>query len=134
VRGSHAWPNDASDLVGTYASLQTPQFLVLPHPGEKHQVVANNQPPRQPACGLNHITLVKRIEAGYGRKTDAGNPSPGSPRFADYPQPAKVVNPKVLATLKTSGWPASAQVRTYKHLSVSCPQVVDMLVDEVHKF
>jgi hypothetical protein len=52
----------------------------------------------------------------------------------DYPQPAKVVNPKVLTTMKNPRWPASAQVRTYKHLSVSCPQVVDMLVDEVHKF
>lgn len=134
MRGSHAWPNDASDLVDTYASLQTPQFLVLPHPGEKHQVVANNQPPRQPACGPNHITLVKRIEAGYGRKTDGGNPSPGSPRFADYPQPAKVVNPKVLTPVKTPRWPTSAQVRTIKQVFTSCPQVVDTLVDEVHDF
>lgn len=130
MRESHAWRNDAFDLVDTYASLQTPQFLVLPHPGEKHQVVANNQPPRQPACGLNHITLVKRIDAGYGRKTDGGNPSPGSPCFVDYPQPAKVVNPKVLTLVETLGWPASAQVRTVKQLFISCPHVVDTPVDE----
>lgn len=74
------------------------------------------------------------MREGYEPKADAGNPSPGSLRFADYPQPARVINPKVLTSVKSLGFPASAQVRTYKYLIKSCPQDVDMLVDEAHDF
>ena len=102
-RESHVWLNGASDLVDMYASLRTPRFLVSPHPGAKHQVVTNKQPPRQPACRPNHITLVKRIPAGYEPKTDWGNPSPGSPRFEDYPQPAKVTNPSICESHHKAG-------------------------------
>jgi hypothetical protein len=39
--GSHASRIDASYWVGTYASRQTPRFLMTTIAGEKHQVVAN---------------------------------------------------------------------------------------------
>ena len=103
---------------------------MLPHPGEKHQVVATIQPPQQPASGPNHQALVKRTWAGYGRKTDAGNPSLITPCFADYPQPAKVNNPKELKSFSARGLPAFMQVTTNKYLYTGFPHVVDTPVDE----
>jgi hypothetical protein len=54
--------------------MQNPQFLVAPHPGEKHLVVTTIQPPWQPSLHAGGTELVKRLWAGYGLKANRGNP------------------------------------------------------------
>lgn len=54
--------------------MQNPQFLVAPHPGEKHLVVTTIQPPWRPSFHAGGTQLVKRLGAGYGLKANGGNP------------------------------------------------------------